>query len=175
VIGKRPAFHSWFKIYGIPYICLFREVDYGFSYFELLKQRECTIEEDGRLLKIHAPEREGVTLNLTYFTFWLDPARGMLPAKMERGIHGKPPDVHVDVTLEEITPGLWAPVRYLARSYDLNEGTPTYGIVYAEADHRVDKAASKFRISFDPSTFTLTFPPGLRIIHYDSKGAPVVP
>jgi RNA polymerase sigma factor (sigma-70 family) len=164
VLGKRPDPNGWSKAYGIPYTYMFRDVDYGFSYFELFKQRECTIEEDGHLLKIHAPERDGVPLNLTYFTFWLDPAKGMLPVRLERGIKGKPIEGRADVTLEEIKPGLWAPTRFRAKSYDGNEGTPTYGALVAETDYVVEKATSRFGGTFDKSTFTLTFPAGLRII-----------
>lgn len=168
VIGKRPDSHNWFKAYGIAYPCLFRDVDYGFSYFRLLKQRECTIEEDGQLLKIHAPESdELVHLPQTYFTFWLDPAKGMLPVRIERGFEGQPPGVRADMTLEEVKPGLWAPMVTRARSFDLNVGTPTYGLVYAETDHVVEKANSRFGATFDKSTFTLTFPADLKIIYRD--------
>lgn len=165
VIGKRPDSNNWFKAYGLPYACIFRDVDYGFSYFEMIRQRRCTVEDDGRLLKIHAPEGAGVSLDQTYFTFWLDPARGMLPVRLERGFSGKPFIAGVDVTLEEIKPGVWAPMRYFAKSYDRDERNPTHGIVYAESDHVVEKANSRFGVTFDASTFSLTFPEGLSVIH----------
>lgn len=164
VIGRNPQDGFWLASYGLPYPTLFRSLDVGFTYMTLIQQRICTIAEEGRLIRIHAPERDGVALNLTYFTFWLDPARGMLPVKLERGTAGKPPDIRVDITLEEVKPGLWAPMVIRTKNFDLNEGTPTYGQVFAEIDFIVQKESSRFGGTFDLSTFTLEFPEGLRII-----------
>lgn len=165
MLGERLDARRWSKPYGVPYTYMFRDVDYGFPYFELLKQRECTIEEDGRLLKIHASERDGSPLDVTYFTFWLDPAKGMLPVRLERGIKGRPIGGRADVTLEEIKPGLWAPTRFRIKTYDVSEETPMNGALVAETDYVVEKAASRFGATFDKSTFTLTLPAGLRIIN----------
>jgi beta-lactamase regulating signal transducer with metallopeptidase domain len=133
----------------------------GSDMIQVLRMRPGTVVEsaDSRAVVVYTP----APLPFGY-RVWLDPAKGFLPSKIDRLLDVEETvvvDLEDEYTLDEVCPGVWAPVKIVECQYPkTNELLAGKGRLVTRATILVDRNNSRFNVPIDAALFQLPVPQG---------------
>jgi beta-lactamase regulating signal transducer with metallopeptidase domain len=131
---------------------------------QVLRARPHTVVErmDGAHVVVFTPTAMGHNWSPFGYRIWLDPKRNFLPTKIQRLLDVEGTvinDLEIDNTLEEISPGVWAPVTAVESFYPQTKESGTSARRLAtRAVTSVNRKYSRFNVPFDGSVFKLDVP-----------------
>lgn len=146
------------------YEALYRTVLGTTSRIDLTRRRGARlVPRDGRYVTFEVSASHEGDFGDAGWRIWLDPARNFLPARIEQwadeaGTAIK--DREVEITLDEVAPGVWAPVRGVISIYYKTQGHRFFGKVTTRCTLVVDRNESRFNIDVPDEVFADQIEPG---------------
>jgi hypothetical protein len=136
----------------------------GSDMIDVLRKRRGTVVEraDEHGIVVSTP----ATLPFGY-RVWLDPAKGFQPARIHRLLNVDGTlitDMEQENTLEEVVPGVWAPVKFAISIYSQSKKTATRArrLGFTQVI-TMNRKFSRFNVPIDESLFQLPVPAGFQV------------
>jgi hypothetical protein len=156
---------------GLDYEALFRTLG-DLSWIEIVRARpETRVEgQEGDQFILYTPPTPQGGYNMSPFGYriWLDSGKNFLPSRIQDLLESSGEEfVYTDAeqTLEEVQPGVWAPVRSVFTHYPSPSTHPPAAALQkiGESAITVDMSLTRFNPEIPDSAFTLDVPVGTTV------------
>lgn len=156
----------------------YRTVSGTLDRIQMTRERQSRLlPRDGRLYVVEAPplgekgspeaSAAGVNLPNVGWRVWLDPERNFMPVKLYQWfIQGgsELPSLECVGELEEVVPGVWAPMVFTIRVFNKTRKSPVFGKCTSQVVLRVLRDKSSFNQPLDETLFHGEIPIGAMVI-----------
>lgn len=153
------------------FAALYRMAFGNYKYPEVVRDRASTIDVTPDYVTIDAypaPD-QAVHMNVYGVRISLDRSRGNMPAVIEwyttvvDDSKEKTLLCTISNDLEEVSPGIWAPMSGQCEFFNARKESAFYGKAYAIMEYVVNRASSRFNQPIDEDLFKITVPAGTAV------------